>query len=80
MDDLNEFTFTKFAVGQPVSRFEDPVLLKGESTFTDDYKNEDFYNSFMFRSPYAHANILNIDIEDAKNSEGVVKILTYADL
>ena len=80
MDDLNEYSFTKFSVGQSVSRFEDPVLLKGESTFTDDYKSDDFYNSFMFRSPYAHAKILNIDIEDAQKSEGVIKILTYKDL
>ena len=26
----------KFAVGQPVSRKEDPVLLRGEGRYTDD--------------------------------------------
>ena len=40
MDDFNDLTFTKFSVGQSVSRFEDPELLKGEGTYTDDIKCE----------------------------------------
>jgi len=69
MDDLKDLTFTKFAVGQPVSRFEDPVLLKGEGTYTDDYKTDlDFNNAFVFRSPYAHANITNLNVDEAKKT------------
>ena len=81
MDDLNDLSFTKFSIGQSVSRFEDPELLKGEGTYTDDYKSTtDFYEAFTFRSPYAHAKILKIDIEDAKKQPGVVDILTYLDM
>ena len=33
MDDIE---FEKFAVGQPVSRLEDPMLLRGDGIYTDD--------------------------------------------
>jgi len=69
MDDLKDLSFTKFAVGQPVSRFEDPILLKGEGTYTDDYKADvEFNNAYVFRSPYAHATILSLDVDEAKKA------------
>ncbi len=34
-------TTEKFAVGQPVSRKEDPVLLRGEGRYTDDLNRPD---------------------------------------
>ena len=34
MDDFNDLTFTKFSVGQSVSRFEDPELLRDEGLQT----------------------------------------------
>lgn len=81
MDDLKDLSFTKFAIGQSVSRFEDPELLKGEGTYTDDYKPDDEYNNaFVFRSPYAHAKILKINIEEAKKQPGIIDILTYNDM
>ena len=58
MDDFNDLTFTKFSVGQSVSRFEDPELLRGEGTYTDDIKSESqTLEAFVFRSPYAHGKI-----------------------
>ena len=81
MDDFNDLTFTKFSVGQSVSRFEDPELLKGEGTYTDDIKSEDHtLEAFVLRSPYAHGKIINIDVEEAKSQPGVVDILTYQDM
>ncbi len=81
MDDFNDLTFTKFAVGQSVSRFEDPELLRGEGTYTDDIKSDSqALEAFAFRSPYAHGKILSIDIDDAKSQKGVVDILTYEDM
>ena len=81
MDDLKDLSFTKFAVGQPVSRFEDPILLKGEGTYTDDYKaNVEFNNAYVFRSPYAHATILSLDVDEAKKQPGVVDVLTHIDM
>ena len=29
-------SFEKFAVGQPVSRLEDPMLLRGDGVYSDD--------------------------------------------
>ena len=61
MDDFNDLTFTKFSVGQSVSRFEDPELLRGEGTYTDDIKSESqTLEAFVFRSPYAHGKIIDI--------------------
>ena len=81
MDDFNDLTFTKFSVGQSVSRFEDPELLKGEGTYTDDIKSENHtLEAFVLRSPYAHGKIINIDVEEAKSQPGVVDILTYQDM
>ena len=81
MDDFNDLTFTKFSVGQSVSRLEDPELLKGEGTYTDDIKSENHtLEAFVLRSPYAHGKIINIDVEEAKSQPGVVDILTYLSL
>ena len=81
MDDFKDLAFTKFSVGQSVSRFEDPELLKGEGTYTDDVKSEsDTFQAFAFRSPYAHAKILEINITDAINQPGVLDIITHKDM
>jgi carbon-monoxide dehydrogenase large subunit len=81
MDDFKDLAFTKNSVGQSVSRFEDPELLKGEGTYTDDVKSEgDTFQAFAYRSPYAHAKILNINISDAINQPGVLEIITHKDM
>ena len=81
MDDFNDLTFTKFSVGQSVSRFEDPELLRGEGTYTDDIKSESqTLEAFVFRSPYAHGKIIDINVDEAKSQPGVIDILTYKDM
>ena len=66
----------KFAVGQPVTRIEDTRLIKGEGKFTDDLKLPNMANGVFLRSPYAHANILSIDIDEALKESGVIDIFT----
>ncbi|MEC7735381.1 MAG: xanthine dehydrogenase family protein molybdopterin-binding subunit, partial [Pseudomonadota bacterium] len=66
----------KFAVGQPVTRIEDTRLITGEGSYTDDLKFSDMCYGAFVRSPYAHAKILKIDIEEAKKMPGVIDILT----
>ena len=66
----------KFAVGQPVTRIEDTRLIKGEGKFTDDLKLPNMANGVFLRSPYAHANILSIDIDEALKMSGVIDIFT----
>ena len=68
----------KFAVGQPVTRIEDTRLIKGKGTYTDDIKFQNMCYGVFVRSPYAHAKILSVDIQEAKKMPGVVDIYTGA--
>ena len=58
----------KFAVGQPVTRIEDTRLIKGKGTYTDDIKFQNMCYGVFVRSPYAHAKILSVDIQEAKKT------------
>ena len=71
---------TKFGVGQAVHRLEDNTLVRGQATYTDDLKMDDALHAYVLRSPVAHANILGIDLEDAKGAPGVHTILTGDDV
>ena len=66
----------KFAVGQPVTRIEDTRLITGEGSYTDDLKFPNMCYGAFVRSPYAHAKILKIDIEEAKKMPGVIDVFT----
>ena len=73
---LNE----KFAIGQPVSRKEDPVLLRGEGRYTDDLNCPGQLYGVMVRSRMAHGEIRSIDTHGAREMPGVHMIITAADL
>ncbi|MBV8526349.1 MAG: MFS transporter, partial [Acetobacteraceae bacterium] len=70
----------KFAIGQPVSRKEDPILLRGEGRYTDDINLPGQAYAVMLRSRQAHGRILGIDTEQARSMPGVVAAYTGADL
>jgi aerobic carbon-monoxide dehydrogenase large subunit len=70
----------KFAIGQPVSRKEDPVLLQGQGRYTDDLKLPDQLHAVFVRSRYAHGILRSVDITEAKAMPGVKAVLTAADL
>ncbi len=69
----------EFAIGQPVSRLEDPRLLKGLGRYIDDLDLPGQAHAFMLRSPHAHAMIRSIDVEAAAAMPGVLGVLTGAD-
>jgi len=71
---------TKYGVGQPVRRDEDPRLLTGRGRFTDDVTPPDTLFSHVLRSPHAHADVLKLDTAAAARMPGVVAIYTKADL
>ncbi|MCZ6454186.1 MAG: xanthine dehydrogenase family protein molybdopterin-binding subunit [Alphaproteobacteria bacterium] len=71
---------TKYGVGQPVRRTEDPRLLTGRGKFNDDYVAENEAHSYVLRSPHAHAEIVSIDTSAAKAAPGVLAVFTGADL
>jgi carbon-monoxide dehydrogenase large subunit len=70
----------KFAVGQPVSRKEDPVLLRGEGRYTDDLKRPDQLYAVMVRSRMAHGTINSIDVSTAREMPGVRAVILAEDL
>src|SRR5262245_42784625 len=66
--------------GTRIKRNEDPQLLTGQAQFVDDVNLPGMLHAAFKRSDYAHARLVNIDIEAAKNMPGVVAIYTAADL
>ncbi len=70
----------KFGVNQSVDRVEDNRLVTGAGQYTDDITVETQLYAYMLRSPIAHAKILSLDIEDARQAPGVVDIITGQEL
>jgi carbon-monoxide dehydrogenase large subunit len=66
--------------GQRIRRNEDPRLLTGRALFVDDVNLPDMLHAAFLRSPYAHARIESIEVEQALSREGVVAVYTAADL
>jgi carbon-monoxide dehydrogenase large subunit len=69
----------EFAIGQGVSRFEDPRLIQGGGSYTDDVQLPGMAHGIVLRSPHAHAKIKSINIDAAKAAPGVLAVLTAAD-
>ncbi len=65
--------------GSAIRRREDPRLLTGTGTFTDDISLPGMVYAAMLRSPHAHARITRIDTTRAKSAPGVVAVFTGAD-
>jgi aerobic carbon-monoxide dehydrogenase large subunit len=76
----NDLSLMKFGVGQPVSRKEDPTLLRGEGRYTDDINVPGQAYAVMVRSKIAHGILKGIDSTQAAKMPGVLAILTYADM
>ena len=73
-------SLTKFGVGQPVRRSEDPKLVRGEGCYTDDLSRAGQAYAVMVRSRDAHGTIRSIDTAAAKAMPGVLAVCTAADL
>ena len=68
------------AIGQSVSRFEDPRLLTGGGRYTDDLRIEGAAIAVVLRSPYAHGRIRKIGSDAAAAAPGVLAVLCAGDL
>src|ERR1700685_2818848 len=77
---LDQLAFSKFAVGQPVPRNEDPMLVRGQGRYTDDLNQPGQAYAVMVRSGYAHGVINGIDTEEAGAMPGVLGVYTGPDL
>jgi carbon-monoxide dehydrogenase large subunit len=70
----------RFAVGQSVSRLEDPVLLRGLGRYTDDLNLPGQAYAVLVRSRIAHGVLKGIDTAAAGDMPGVLGIYTADDL
>ncbi|MBI3629543.1 MAG: xanthine dehydrogenase family protein molybdopterin-binding subunit [Candidatus Rokubacteria bacterium] len=70
----------QFGIGQAVTRFEDPRLLRGEGRFLGDVSLPGQTYAVVVRSPHAHARLRSIDASAATRAPGVLGVLTGADV
>ena len=71
---------TKFGIGQPVPRLEDPRFITGRGRYVDDIDVPLQCHGVLVMSPHAHARIKSIDTVAAKAAPGVLAVLTGADV
>ncbi len=67
-------------IGNRINRKEDPRLLTGAGRYVDDVVVPGMLHVTFARSDLARARIVAVDTEAAKQLEGVVAVLTAADL
>jgi carbon-monoxide dehydrogenase large subunit len=67
-------------VGQALKRKEDPRLITGQATYTDDLALPGMLHAAMVRSPEAHATITSIDTTAAREHPGVEAVFTGEDM
>jgi len=66
--------------GSGIKRREDPRLITGSATYTDDVKLPGLTYAAILRSPYAHAKLTRIDVSAARRAPGVRAVYTGADI
>ena len=66
--------------GSGIRRREDPRLITGAASYTDDLTLPGMLYAAMLRSPHAHARIGAIDVSLAQSARGVVAVYTHADI
>ena len=73
---------TSFPAGGDRSgaRLEDDRFVRGAGRFVDDIAPDGMLVGVVVRSPLAHARIVALDVRDARDAEGVLLVLTHADL
>lgn len=70
----------QFGIGQAVTRFEDPRLLRGEGRFLDDVNLRGQVHAVIVRSMHAHARVRSVDTSAATRAPGVLAVFTGADV
>ena len=70
----------KGMVGSHVHRIDGPGKAVGEGTYAEDIKIDGMYYGSAVRSEYPRARVLSIDAREAEAMEGVLKVVTAADV
>jgi carbon-monoxide dehydrogenase large subunit len=66
--------------GRRQKRVDDPRLMTGNASYTDDVVLPGMCHAVFVRSPFAHARITSIDTDDARRQPGVLAVYTGADI
>ena len=66
--------------GSGIRRREDPRLITGQATYTDDVTLPGTVHAAILRSPHAHALINSVDTAAAAAAPGVLAVYTGADV
>jgi aerobic carbon-monoxide dehydrogenase large subunit len=80
MSDATKNTTSAPYSGRSIKRVEDPRLIKGLATYIDDVRLPGLLHVAFARSPHAHARVTAIDTAAARAIDGVVAVLTGADV
>jgi carbon-monoxide dehydrogenase large subunit len=67
-------------LGNRVERVEDPRFLTGAATYVEDLALEGAAWVTYVRSPYAHARITGVDLDEARRSPGVLGAFSSAEI
>ncbi len=68
------------SVGERIKRREDPRLIRGLASYTDDLKLHGGLHAAFVRSDYAAGKIDKVDTSKARARKGVVAVYTFDDL
>ncbi len=80
IDRKDIFPDKKVEIGESVIRIDSIDKASGRTVFADDKIFDKMLFTGVLRSPWPHAEILNIDITEAVESEGLVKIILAGDI
>src|SRR5262249_48435697 len=69
----------ELGIGQPVPREEDPYLVRGDGRYVDDVSLVNQARAYVLRSQHSHAKVVSINVKRARQSPGVLHILTGND-
>jgi 4-hydroxybenzoyl-CoA reductase subunit alpha len=67
------------SIGGYVPMVDGPDKVSGRAKYTADFVHASMLAGRIYRSPYAHAEILEVDVSEAAKLPGVVAIVTGAD-
>ena len=67
-------------IGKPVNKVDGKELVTGKARFTADMKFPGMVHAYQFRAGVPAAKLLAIDTEKARQSEGVLDVLTADDI
>jgi aerobic carbon-monoxide dehydrogenase large subunit len=65
--------------GSGIRRREDPRLITGAATYTDDLALPGMVHAAMLRSPHGHARIARLDASRARKAAGVLAVFSGTD-